>query len=142
MYLVNIQGYNETLADPKGKGVDLSARLALHLLGAPRLELDNAPIAADRRKTLALLAYLAVNRWQHHRDHISVMLWPDYDQSKAYTNLRHILWEVQQVIGEGWVAANRDTIRLIADDDHSSSHTGRVVWVDVARFKSLINQSR
>ena len=142
MYLVNIRGYNETLADPKGKGVDLSARLALHLLGAPRLELDNALIAANRRKTLALLAYLAVNRWQHHRDYISAMLWPDYDQAKAYTNLRHILWEIQQAIGEGWIVAHRDTISLIADDDHSSSPMGRVVWVDVARFKSLITQSR
>jgi non-specific serine/threonine protein kinase len=122
--------------------VDLSARLALHLLGPPGLELNNAPIIADRRKTLALLAYLAVNRWQHHRDHISTLLWPDYDQSRAYTNLRHILWEVQQAIGEGWVVANRDTIRLIADDDHSSSEPGRVVWMDVARFKSLITQSR
>jgi predicted ATPase/DNA-binding SARP family transcriptional activator len=131
----------KTLADPKGKGVDLSARLALHLLGPPGLELNNTPVAADRRKTLALLAYLAVNRWQHHRDHISAMLWPDYDQSRAYTNLRHILWEVQQVIGEGWVAAGRDTIGLIADD-HSLSQAGRTIWVDVARFKYLITQSR
>ena len=141
MYLVNIQRYNETLADPKGKGVDLSARLALHLLGPPKLELNHAPITADRRKTLALLAYLAVNRWQHHRDHISALLWPEYDQSRAYTNLRHILWEVQQLIGEGWIAAHRDTIGLIAED-HSSSQPGRVVWVDVARFKSLVTQSR
>jgi predicted ATPase/DNA-binding SARP family transcriptional activator len=122
--------------------VDLSAHLALHLLGALRLELNNALIVVDRRKTLALLAYLAVNHWQHHRDHISAMLWPEYSQSKAYTNLRHILWEVQQVIGEGWIDAHRDTIRLIADDDHASSQTGRVVWVDVARFKSQITQSR
>ena len=121
--------------------MDLSARLAIHLLGPPKLELDNVPITADRRKTLALLAYLAVNRWHHHRDHISALLWPDYDQPKAFTNLRHILWEVQQLIGEGWIAAQRDTIGLIADD-HSSSQTGRAVWVDVARFKSLVTQSR
>lgn len=119
----------------------MSARLALHLLGAPRLELDHVPIAADRRKVLALLAYLAVNRWQHHRDHISALFWPDYDQAKAYTNLRHILWEVQQAIGEGWLVASRDTIGLIAED-HSSSQPERVVWVDVARFKSLVTQSR
>jgi predicted ATPase/DNA-binding SARP family transcriptional activator len=113
----------------------------LHLLGPPGLELNNAPIIADRRKTLALLAYLAVNRWPHHRDHISALLWPDYDQPKAYTNLRHILWEVQQLIGEGWIAAQRDTIGLIADD-YSSSQPGRVVRVDVARFKSLITEGR
>jgi predicted ATPase/DNA-binding SARP family transcriptional activator len=124
--------------------VVLSTRLALYLLGAPRLELDNAPVTADRRKTLALLAYLAVNRWQHHRDHISALLWPDHDQPKAYTNLRHILWEVQQLIGEGWVVARRDTIGLIPEADHSSSPSGagRTIWLDVARFKALINESR
>src|SRR6266498_4333590 len=129
----------KTLADPKGKGVDLSARLALHLLGAPRLELDNTPIIADRRKTLALLAYLAVTRWQHHRDHISAMLWPDYDQAKAFTNLRHILWEIQQLIGDNWIVAGRDTIGLIPDASHSSE---RIIWLDVAHFESLIAESR
>jgi predicted ATPase/DNA-binding SARP family transcriptional activator len=121
----------------------MSTRLALHLLGPPRLELDNVPITADRRKTLALLAYLAVNRWQHHRDHLSALFFPEYDQPKAYTNLRHSLWEVQQLIGEGWVAAHRDTIGLIVDDDRSSSPAGteRVIWLDIARFNSLINES-
>lgn len=121
----------------------MSTRLALHFLGTPRLELDNSPITADRRKTLALLAYLAVNHWGHHRDHISALLWPDYDQTKAFTNLRHILWEVQRAIGEGWIVAGRDTIGLIAEGaDHSSPPSGRVIWLDVARFKSLIAESR
>ena len=123
----------------------MSTRLALHLLGPPRVELDDAPVIADRRKTLALLAYLAVNRWEHHRDHISALLWADYDQPKAFTNLRHILWEAQQVIGEGWIVARRDTIGLVSESaDPSSSPTGagRVIWLDVARFRSLITESR
>lgn len=121
----------------------MSLRLSLHLLGAPRLELDNAPITPNRRKTLAVIAYLAVNRWQHHRDHLSALLWPEYDPSKALTNLRHIVWEVQQAIGEGWIVAHRDTIGLISDDAaNSAAPSGRVIWVDVARFKFLIAQSR
>jgi predicted ATPase/DNA-binding SARP family transcriptional activator len=122
----------------------MSERLALYLLGPPRLELDHAAVSIDRRKTLALLTYLAVNRWQHHRDHVSALLWPDYDQAKAFTNLRHILWEVQQAIGEGWILAGRDTVGLIPDAEPSSSSTGsgRAVWLDVARFQSLIAESR
>src|SRR4030095_147039 len=105
----------KTLADPMGKGVTLSPRLALHLLGPPRLELDNSPVTIDRRKTLALLAYLAVNRGPHTRDYLSALLFPDYDQSKAFMNLRHTLWETQQAIGEGWIVADHETIGLIAD---------------------------
>src|SRR5690349_18934246 len=139
MYLVKIQVYNETLADPKGTGVDLSARLALHLLGAPGLVLDNAPIVADRRKTLALLASLAVNRRPHHRDHISAMFWPDYSQAKAFTILRHLLWEIQKLVGDHWIVAGRDTISLIPNASPSS---GRTIWLDVAHFESRIAESR
>jgi hypothetical protein len=62
------------LADPKQKGVVLSAHPSLQLLGAPFLELNNSCISADRRKTLTLLADLAVNLWQYHWDYISALL--------------------------------------------------------------------
>jgi len=122
----------------------MSPCLALDLLGPPKLELDNAPIVIDQRKMLALLAYLAVNRWRHHRDHVSALLWPDHDQTKAFTNLRHILWEAQQTIGDGWIVAGRDTLGLIPYADHSPPPAGaeRVIRLDVARFRSLITESR
>src|SRR5690349_11770036 len=34
----------------------------LDYLGSPQMELDNVPVVIDRRKTLALLAHLAVNQ--------------------------------------------------------------------------------
>lgn len=121
----------------------MSLHLALHLLGSPKLEIDNEPVTVDRRKTLALLAYLALNRGGHSRDFLSALLWPEYDQSKAFTNLRHTLWETQQAIGEGWIVADHETIGLIAEGaNHSTPPTGRVIWLDVARFESLITESR
>jgi predicted ATPase/DNA-binding SARP family transcriptional activator len=118
----------------------LSPCLALHLLGPPRLEIDNSPVIVDRRKTLALLAYLAVNRGSHTRDYLSALLFPDYDQSKAFTNLRHTLWETQQAIGDGWIVADHETIGFIARGADRS--TGLVLWLDVAQFKSLIAECR
>jgi len=108
------------------------------------LELDNLPVTIDRRKTLALLAYLAVNRGAHTRDYLSALLFPDYDQSKAFTNLRHTLWETQQAIGEGWIVADHEAIGLIADTNRSTSPAGagQVIWLDIAQFESLILQSR
>jgi DNA-binding SARP family transcriptional activator len=97
----------------------MSPRLALHFLGPPKLELDNAPIVIDRRKVLALLAYLAVNREHYTREFLSALFWPDYDQDKAFTNLRHTLWETQQMVGEGWIEAGRNT-RLRKSDYESS----------------------
>jgi predicted ATPase/DNA-binding SARP family transcriptional activator len=111
----------------------MSSHLALHLLGPPRLELDHAPIPVDRRKALALLAYLAVNREHYEREYLSALLWPDYEQEKAFANLRHILWETQQAIGDGWFFADRETIGLSKDVD---------IWLDVTHFESLITKSQ
>jgi predicted ATPase/DNA-binding SARP family transcriptional activator len=118
----------------------MSPRLALHLLGPPKLEIDNSPVTVDRRKTLALLAYLAVNRGGHTRDFLSGMLWPGYDQERAFSNLRHILWETQQSIGEGWMLANRETVGFIAAGVDRGS--GRNIWLDVAQFETLAAEWR
>jgi non-specific serine/threonine protein kinase len=47
--------------------------------------------------------------------------------------LRHILWEAQQTIGEGWILAERETLELNPDADIS---------LDVSQFESLLAQSR
>jgi predicted ATPase/DNA-binding SARP family transcriptional activator len=110
----------------------MPSQLALHFLGSPQIHLDHEPVSADRRKAVALVAYLAVEGGPHTRDSMSALLWPDYEQSKAFTNLRHTLWEVQQAIGEGWIVADRETVRLNADADIS---------LDIHRFESLLAQS-
>jgi predicted ATPase/DNA-binding SARP family transcriptional activator len=117
----------------------MSLRLALYLLGPPELKLDNEPVIVDRRKTMALLAYLAVQRGLHTRDFLSAFLWPEYEQSKAFMNLRHTLWETQQAIGAGWIIAHRDAIGLIPGVD---SATGREIWLDVVQFELLLAECR
>src|SRR5688500_16373526 len=107
--------------------------LAFQFLGPPQLSLENEPINVNRRSIVALLAYLAVDDSGHAkrtytRESLSSLLWPDYDQVKAFTNLRHTLWEIQKYFGSGWLIANRDTIGLQANAN---------VWVDVHRFESL-----
>jgi DNA-binding SARP family transcriptional activator len=67
----------------------MAHQLAMHLLGPPKLEWDNTPLRIDRRKALALLAYLAVSGEHYTREYLSSLLWPDYEQEKAFTNLRH-----------------------------------------------------
>jgi DNA-binding SARP family transcriptional activator len=61
------------------------SRLALYLLGPPRLELDGEPIQVSRRKAMALLAYLAVTGQFHSRDSLATFLWPEYDQDRHHS---------------------------------------------------------
>lgn len=113
-------------------------RLVLAFLGLPQVYLDDNPIATDRRKAVALLAYLAVNdvgrvHQRYSRESISALLWPDYDQAKAFSNLRGTIWEVHQALGEGWLIAERESVQLNPDAD---------IDLDVARFLDLIDQAR
>ena len=115
----------------------MSPRLVLQFLGLPQLHLDDQPIATDRRKAIALLAYLAVNDLDHgsqrySRESLSALFWPDYEQAKAFSNLRRTIWEVQQALGEGWLIAERDTICLNEE---------AVIDLDVARFQDLLSQA-
>ena len=118
----------------------MSPHLALYFLGTPQLYLDNILISEVRRKAVALLAYLAIERGHHRRETLSALLWPDYDQSKAFTNLRHTLWEIQQSIGEGWLIADRETLKLneVADPSTGSGY----VWLDVRQFESVLAESQ
>jgi DNA-binding SARP family transcriptional activator len=116
----------------------MGSPLVLQLLGSPQIHLNDSPVSTDRRKAIALLAYLTVNdighsRHKYSREALSTLLWPDYDQAKAFSNLRTTLWEVRQAIGEGWLKADRDSIQLNAEAK---------IDLDVARFQALLSQSR
>ncbi|HRQ41866.1 MAG TPA: BTAD domain-containing putative transcriptional regulator [Chloroflexota bacterium] len=104
-------------------------QLRILLLGSPQIECDGRPTDTDRRKAVALLAYLAVTAVPHTRDALATLFWPDSDQSRALAYLRRALWEVNNILGEGWLEAGRDHIALRRSAD---------VWLDVAVFQALL----
>ena len=110
----------------------MSPRLALHFLGTPELKLDDTPTTTDRRKAVALLAYLAINRGNQSREFLSGLFWPDYEQAKAFSNLRRTIWEVHQAIGEGYLLVDRESVSLNPNAE---------IDLDVARFQDLLSQS-
>ncbi|HUF00757.1 MAG TPA: BTAD domain-containing putative transcriptional regulator [Anaerolineales bacterium] len=111
----------------------MSPRLALHFLGPPQIHLDNETITLERRKALALLGYLALERGGHSRESLSALLWPDTSQSNAFKNLRQILWEIQKTVGEGWLMTDQGKVGL-RDEAR--------IWLDVHEFKSRLVESR
>ena len=108
--------------------------LSLQFLGPPQIRLDDAPILPERRSVIALLAYLAVNKSpRHSREFLSSLFWSEYNQTKAFTNLRHTLWEIHKSIGEGWIISDRTTVSLNPEADIS---------FDVTRFQDSLNEAR
>jgi DNA-binding SARP family transcriptional activator len=105
------------------------SRLALRLLGPPRVELDGEPVHVGRRKALALLAYLAVTQRAHTRDSLATRLWPDYDRSGGRTALRSTLSTLTRALGSAWLDADRESVRVSPDAD---------LWLDVHEFRRLL----
>ena len=111
------------------------AQLALSLLGPFQVTLDGKTLTGfESDRVRALLAYLAVeaNR-PHRREGLAALLWPDWPQRSALTNLRNALSNLRKTIGDRKTAApillvSRETIQFNPASDCS---------VDVQTFRSL-----
>jgi predicted ATPase len=102
--------------------------LKLLFLGSPHIEHDGEAIEVISRKAVALLAYLATPGpfMSHSRDVLSTLLWPDYDQRRARTYLRQILWLLNKALGEAWLEISREHVGL---------NPAANIWLDVAEFQ-------
>ena len=109
--------------------------LALYLLGPPRIERDAVPIEVNRRKAIALVAYLAVTGQSHARDSLVTLLWPEYDSSRGRAALRRTLFTLRSALGGECIRVDRDQIGLQPAADQAS---GFLLWVDVVQFRRLL----
>ena len=101
------------------------SRLQVYLFGPPQIELDGRPIDVSRRKTKALLVYLAVTRTRHERETLATLLWPESDHRRAHGSLRRHLSELNRTLGDDWLDAGRNTVGL---------HDPASLWLDIDQF--------
>lgn len=99
----------------------------LRLLGPPVLSSNDGTIHLTRKKSLALLAYLAVERRAHSRDELATLLWPVTGQSAARKNLRQCLYSLREALGSGRFVFAQDTVELAS---------GQLI-IDVDEFREL-----
>src|SRR5512140_1332756 len=106
--------------------------LKLFLFGTPRLEYRGQAIHMNRRKALALAAYLALAEQPQSRDFVVTLLWPDLDQTRARAALRSTLPALTSPIPVSWLEADRSTLVV----KHEA------IWIDVIAFRTLLARSR
>jgi len=111
------------------------ARLSIRLLGPFQVTLEGELAVGFRSdKVRALLAYLCVELGRpHRREKLAGLLWPDWPERSARTNLRQALANLRQVIGDDAAAPpflhiSRQTIQFNPASDAS---------VDVNTFATL-----
>lgn len=105
------------------------ATLHIYLFGTPRVELDGVALHMERRKVMALLAYLAVATQSHSRDALATLLWPDYGQSEARAHLRRALSNLTKIIGKEWLEISRQQLGMADAPD---------LWIDVVEFEEAM----
>jgi predicted ATPase/DNA-binding SARP family transcriptional activator/Flp pilus assembly protein TadD len=116
------------------------ARLILSLLGPPRVAVQGRTVVGPNRpRTLALLAYLAVEAHRaHERGALAVLLWPDQPEKQAFQNLRQTLFRLRRAISDG-VADQPHLLvgpKAIQFDRHSD------YWLDVEVFRELLAHTK
>ncbi|MCP5100973.1 MAG: tetratricopeptide repeat protein, partial [Chloroflexi bacterium] len=105
-------------------------RLRMQLFGKPTITIDEQPIVTDRRKAIGLLSYLAVTQQPHTREALATLFWPESEPSRSFAYLRRTIWEINKMLGDGWLVVDRAQVGLQAD---------REVWVDGVAFETAVS---
>ena len=119
------------------------ARLSLSLLGRFQVTLDGEPLVDwPSAKVRALLVYLVVETDRrrpeavaHPREALAGLLWPDYPERSAHTNLSNALSHLRTVLRDRadtqvhpYILVDRETAGFSLESD---------AWVDVSEFSRL-----
>ena len=112
------------------------SHLSISLLGLFQVRRGGEPVVGfESDKVRALLAYLAVEAGQpHRRESLAGLLWPDFPERSARTNLRNALVNLRHVIGDRQVSPpfldiTRQTIQFNQTSDYA---------LDIARWTELL----
>ncbi|MFI4981004.1 MAG: BTAD domain-containing putative transcriptional regulator, partial [Nevskiales bacterium] len=101
--------------------------LSIHLLGSPKILSDGAPLNISRRKSRALVYYLAAHHAPVSRDQLLALFWTDLDRPAAQQTLRTTLHGLRQALGAA-VSADDGSLALSPEVDVDS----RVFEADLA----------
>ncbi len=106
--------------------------MKLFLLGTPYLLSDDEVLVKlKRRKSFALLSFLAIKNQPISRDVVATLLWGDYDQERARAELRVAIHDIKKTVGENALLVNRDIVQLNPDFP---------LWIDALNFQGTIHE--
>ena len=102
------------------------------LFGVPRFEYGGVTIPIPRRKSVALVAYLALNPRSYNRQMLAALLWPSLDDAGASSALRSALYTLTSRFQK--TLFNQDRQLLSLDASH--------IWIDVWEFRATLRNVR
>jgi DNA-binding SARP family transcriptional activator len=105
----------------------IDSLLAIHLFGPPVVLRGGQLLEINRRKSRAVLFYLAESEQPVRRERLLSIFWPDLDRQSAQQTLRTTLHGLRRMLGDALLVEG-ETLALTAD-----------VLVDTRRFSALLS---
>lgn len=88
--------------------------LEIRLLGSFEVTCDGVPVKFPTRTAESLLTYLVLHPdIAHRRERLAGLLWPETDESRARSNLRHTLFRLRKAIGDDHFVSDKVTIKFV-----------------------------
>jgi DNA-binding SARP family transcriptional activator/tetratricopeptide (TPR) repeat protein len=93
--------------------VNEGGALELSFLGPPEVRFQGRAVNLRTRKTLAVLAFLALEGGMQPRARLTALLWPELEETQARGNLRNVLTYLRDALGgEAHLRIERQTVGL------------------------------
>jgi adenylate cyclase len=116
--------------------------LSIRVLGPFQVSLDGEPLSGfNSDKVRGLLAYLALSPDRpRRREALAGLLWPEFPERSARTNLRNALANLRHVLGEHAWSRDRDASPSFLHSTHQTiQFNGQSdYWLDAVAFESLV----
>lgn len=115
--------------------------LAIQLFGPPQVLLDDQPVNIERRKSRAMLYYIAANEEPVQRERLLGFFWPDLDRVSAQQSLRTTLHSLRKALGDGLVV-DRDEVSLDANaqiDARMFFKNLAIIPTDIPKLVSILD---
>lgn len=109
----------------------MTSDLRIQLFGPLRVERAGQPVTFARRKTAALLAYLALHPGAQPREQVAALFWGDAADDDARRSLRVALTDLRKALGDAALLGERDTLAL---------NPAVVADIDAQRFAHLLGK--
>lgn len=108
-------------------------KLCIFTLGRPRVLFNNKECSFHRRKTLAILTFLAMNRSSYTREALATFFWPHLDRRHGLAALRQCLMELPRNLSPDFFELQNDTVGLAATD---------AIWIDAEELHTAAADCR
>ncbi len=109
----------------------MDSQIKVTFFGKPHIQYEDATIKLRRRKSMAMLAYLATSGYSEHRVRLITLLWPEASTKVGQSSLRNVLADLNATPLSDYLIVNGDRVGLSPD-----------LEIDVRRFINYVAQIR